>query len=156
MDPILQELRDRQQLRDLMAAYFHAVDRHDWALMEKLFSPDATFDYNHGQITKDNAQQIIAFISGTRHAGSTFHMMGNQMAEITGETAKVETYAIGNNLHPATTGRPARHDSQGLRYLDDMVREQGRWVIKTRRMLVDWERHDLADAPRPPSGPQTR
>ncbi len=127
-----------------MAAYFHALDRHDWPLMEKLFSPAATFDFNRGQIVKDSAQQIIAFIRGTRHAGGTFHMMGNQLVELSGDAAKVETYAVSNNLRPATAERPARHDSQGLRYLDDMVREHGRWVIKTRFELVDWERHDLA------------
>ena len=74
-------------------------------------------------------------------------MMGNQLVELSGDTAKVETYAVANNLHPATAERPARHDSQGLRYLDDMVREHDRWVIKTRRMLVDWERRDLATGP---------
>lgn len=139
---LLQDVKDRQELRDLMAHYFHAVDRHDWELMAKLFTPAATFDFNHGRITKDGAQQIIGFIRETRHPGGTYHFMGNQTAEITGDRAQVETYAIANNLHPVTAERPARHDSQGLRYLDEMVREKGRWVIKARRMLVDWERHD--------------
>ena len=74
-------------------------------------------------------------------------MMGNQLVALSGDTAKVETYAVSNNLRLPTTERPARHDSQGLRYLDDMVREQGRWVIKTRFELVDWERRDLSTSP---------
>ena len=40
--PELQELIDKQAIRDLLAAYFTAADRHDNVKMAALYHDDAT------------------------------------------------------------------------------------------------------------------
>ncbi|MBP9034432.1 MAG: nuclear transport factor 2 family protein, partial [Pseudomonadales bacterium] len=43
--PELQELIDKQAIRDLLAAYFTAADRHDNVKMAALYHDDATDDH---------------------------------------------------------------------------------------------------------------
>lgn len=38
-------IEDREAIRDVIAAYAHAIDRRRWDMMEKLFHPDATFGF---------------------------------------------------------------------------------------------------------------
>ena len=38
-------LEDREAIRDILAAYAHAIDRRRWGMMERLFHPDATFRF---------------------------------------------------------------------------------------------------------------
>ncbi|MCL4674070.1 MAG: nuclear transport factor 2 family protein, partial [Sphingomonadaceae bacterium] len=35
-------LEDREAIRDVIAAYAHAIDRRRWDMMGQLFHPDAT------------------------------------------------------------------------------------------------------------------
>ena len=56
--PELQELIDKQAIRDLLAAYFTAADRHDNVKMAALYHDDATDD--HGSFFKGLAKDFVA------------------------------------------------------------------------------------------------
>jgi hypothetical protein len=38
-------IEDREAIRDILAAYAHAIDRRRWGMMERLFHADATFKF---------------------------------------------------------------------------------------------------------------
>jgi hypothetical protein len=70
------------------------------------------------------------------------HFMGNQLVEIDGDRAGTETYAIAHHFADAE-GRDERI-VMGVRYLDDLERRDGRWVIVHRRAISDWIRESEA------------
>ena len=41
----LQDLSDRQEIQELLAAYSYAIDFRDWDALDDVFTEDATIDY---------------------------------------------------------------------------------------------------------------
>ena len=73
---------------------------------------------------------------------STMHFLGNMAIEVTGDHASSETYAIAYH-------RPRAGDRQhvvAVRYLDALVRRDGRWLIARRLVSREWERYDTLAA----------
>jgi hypothetical protein len=67
------------------------------------------------------------------------HFMGNQLVELDGDTARVETYAVAYHWK----GEPAGSDHPenlvvGVRYLDTVQRRGDRWRIAKRQVAPDW------------------
>jgi hypothetical protein len=73
------------------------------------------------------------------------HFMGNQLIEVDGETASCETYAIA--YHRRQDGVEKKDRVVALRYLDDLVRRDGRWLIARRFVNVEWQRYDTVVLP---------
>ena len=41
----IQEISDRLEIQDLLARYCDALDRKDWDIFDRIFTPDAVIDY---------------------------------------------------------------------------------------------------------------
>ncbi len=133
----LQELLDREAIRQQLANYCRAVDRHDFALGHGVFHEDATADYG-AELYQGPARGVIDFVIAS-HAGALNHT--HQLCQSTiafdGEKAGSETY-----FHSATRmmidGKLSEVRVYG-RYLDRWSRRDGRWAIDARRTLFDFD-----------------
>ena len=124
----VQQLLDREQLRDLVARYALAVDDHDLPLLRTMFHPDAVFDRDghlaHGW--EAIAETLGASMAGFRRMLHTPHAA---VVQLTGPDA-----ASG-----ASSGHAELVTRRGVvvaayRYADEFARLDGRWVF-TRRAV---------------------
>ena len=136
----LQELLDRQALRELMVRYYRAVDRRDWEALKSVFAPDAHLNYNNGTFDGQGVERIIEFIKPVARSRASMHFMGQQSVELQGDSARMETYGIANGVRARESGGPERTGGQALRYQDQLVRTPAGWRVKARVMVVIYER----------------
>ena len=130
----------REDVGDVILRYARGVDRRDWDLVRSCFADDAAVE---GSRFSGPIDEYLAMLRpGVEAFPTTMHFMGNQLAEIDGERASTETYAIAHHFADAE-GREERI-VMGVRYLDDLERRDGRWVIVHRRAISDWIRESPA------------
>ncbi|HLY54704.1 MAG TPA: nuclear transport factor 2 family protein [Stellaceae bacterium] len=150
---ILQELRDRQEITDLIHLYCRAVDRCDEALLRSVFHPDST--HEHGPF-KGSSSDFCGFaIAAVTPLVSTQHVIGNVVIKLDGDVAQSEAYFIA--YHRLPKGRELEglfrtHDVErdeevivGGRYLDRHERREGVWKIAHRLGTLDWQTWHTAD-----------
>ncbi len=143
LDPILQELVDKAAIRDLMARYSRGVDGRDPDLIASTFTSDAHTDY--GEWDGRGCDNIVSWIMrpSASHFRST-HFMGDQVIQVDGDTAEVETYAVAFGVRDVD-GTPTVAIT-GLRYVDKMVRQNGQWLVQHRVLHHDWRGNAPTDA----------
>lgn len=137
----VQRLIDRQEIWDVIQQFARAVDRLDRELYETTYHPGAIDDHGVFIGGRDEFYDWMEpVLREQRH--STQHFMGNHVVEIDGDTAHAETYFINSSM--TKQGKP--FTMVGGRYVDRLVRENGRWVIFKRVLLTDWQLPLAADA----------
>lgn len=129
---------NRLALRDLLARYARGVDRRDVPLVRTCFAPDCHYDGALGRGTVDVA--IVALREAMSRYRATFHLLGEQHAELSGDVAILSTPAI---AHHVLRGPETRHYTVGIRYHDTCVRGPSGWRITARRVERVWERDGL-------------
>jgi hypothetical protein len=130
-DPALQELLDKQELRELVQRYNRAADRRDVELMRSVFHPGATYDQGGGPMPGDDiGQQIIDGLNAMMT--SSFHSVAGQAVKIRGDEAVGETYLSGQ--HVLADGKRLRSQT---RYLDRFERRDGEWRISERLIVSE-------------------
>lgn len=142
-DKALQHLVDRAAIQDLLVRYAHCVDRRELEAVADCFTPDAAYSGSLGEGTIKEA--LIALRDRMLRYDSTMHLLGNQLIEIDGDRAHSETYAIAH--HRINDGGDLRILAVGVRYDDDLVRRDGRWLICRRVVHMEWERDDAVFLP---------
>ena len=149
LDPVLQELVDKAAIRDLMARYARGVDGRDPDMIATTFTSDAYTNY--GEWDGRGRENIVNWIMrpSTSHSRST-HFMGDQVIQIDGDTAEVETYAVAFGVRDVD-GTPSVVTT-GLRYVDKMVRHSGQWLVRHRVLHLDWRGNAPADSSLPSRG----
>ena len=144
----LQELFDRQDIRDQLLRYSRGCDRFDAELINSVYWPDALDE--HGPVgTVPGAQAGELLIRWMRDSCKVAqHFLCSSLIEIEGDTAFVETYFL-NFLLVDRDGRDVTR-SFGGRYIDRFERRGGIWRIAHRVCVHDWSRMDEVDEPWPP------
>ncbi len=128
----IDERLTRMEIVELMWRYSHAVDRHDNAMMERLFWPDCEISYTnlfHGDradfLAWANPHHEDAYINHQHH--TTAHII-----DVDGDTAHAEHYCI---------VFLQRKDGTVLlssgRYLQQWERRNGEWRILIREFLPE-------------------
>lgn len=124
----VQQLLDREQLRDLVARYALVVDDHDLAALSTMFHPDAVFDRD-GHVAHGWAE--IAETLGASMAGflRMLHTPHAAVVQLTGP----------DTASGASSGHAELVTRRGVvlaayRYADEFARLDGRWVF-TRRAV---------------------
>ena len=135
-DQHVETLKDKQGIRDLVYTYSHAADRRDYQLLATCFTPDLVFVIA-GATYAANRDQFIYKVQGIERYHTTFHFNANHLAQIHGDTATAETYTLAHHFY-TQEGRDALY-LLGIRYLDNLVREDSRWLFKRREVVIDWE-----------------
>lgn len=137
-EPSLQWLADLEELRRLGQRYARAIDAHDIDAVGALFHPEGVVDGMAG------TKPVPAYLEGLRSAPAVFeggmHVLGEALIDLEpgADTANLDTYATVYQLRGQ--GEPARDLVLGMRYLDQVVRHRGTWVIRHRQAKLLWRR----------------
>jgi hypothetical protein len=130
-DTALADALARAEIHDVCMAYARGVDRADKALLASIFSEDSTVV--SGAVNGSGAEfaeRICDFVQS--QLDLCFHSVANEWIEIRGDEALGEHYAI---AHMVMNGQDV---TTGGRYIDRYVRRGGKWLIKNRTFVADW------------------
>jgi 3-phenylpropionate/cinnamic acid dioxygenase small subunit len=133
----LNDLRAREQIRELFGRYGRTLDERDFDGFGRLFARDAEFKGGNG--TAHGPQAIAALLkqSITRGAtgptGPNLHVFSNELIDVHGEQATATSrgaFFVQNDQ-----GRPAALIF--ATYRDQLVVEDGIWKFKRREIVSD-------------------
>jgi uncharacterized protein (TIGR02246 family) len=116
---------DRDEIRQLLARYVHAIDAgrgDDWAAT---FTDDGVFDMNGRSI--QGAEALRAFAEGR---GGARHVVANEVIDVDGDEARVQAYVF------VFAGTPPAGTVSGS-YEDALQRVDGRWRFTKRAFTPD-------------------
>lgn len=135
-DAVVQELLDHAHIRDVILRYARGIDRRDWELVAACFVPGAITDYLF--VPPAPIDQVIPAIrDALARFASTMHTMGNQLIELTGDSARSETYAI--CYHRIDSAPEPQLFTVGMKYFDELARDADRWRISKRAVTFEWQ-----------------
>jgi hypothetical protein len=131
LDARIRRLEDRAELEDLVIRYFMAADDDDYDALGDTFAANGSFSAG-GFPGGTTREEVVDFIREDRKSmGVTVHTQNSTLLTFTGDdtasgvvAAHLELARGGTSLFGA------------VRYLDDYVREDGRWRILKREMLA--------------------
>jgi hypothetical protein len=134
---------ERQAIIEVLNRYAEACDTRRWALFDDVFTPDAVGDFGPDfQVRgRDAIVGMVALHLGG--CGPTQHLLGNYVVDVDGSEAttscKIRAFHIG-------AGRDDNRSYEVFgEYHDRLVRVNGTWRIRHRRMVVTIElgTHDI-------------
>lgn len=128
----LQQVADRIALMDVMLKYAKGVDERDMALYRSVFADDVQIvGFTRNEIL--GAAAWMAFVEqALAQYGATQHMLGPQLATVSGDTAHCRTDV--QALH-YMKDQPNTTLTLWATYESDMTRVNGEWKI-SRHQLV--------------------
>jgi hypothetical protein len=141
----VQELRDREAIRDCLYRYSRGLDRHDSEILASAYHEDA-IDH-HGEFLGTRDEFIPwAHAGHERKRVAHTHVIANPRIEIDGDVAHTESYVLFGLRCKDGIGV----DLGGGRYIDRLERREGEWRIAAREHVVEWETRsvDLLSAER--------
>jgi len=125
----------KEDIRELAMLYSRAVDRRDIALLETLYTSDATD--NHGEYYNGPASGFIEFVgSSIPSTPYTGHHICNHLIYVDGDEGEGEVYAIALHILPDGQGGYLEYNL-AVRYLDHYRKEAGRWLFASRTVTFD-------------------
>lgn len=146
MDRALQDLIDKQAIREVVLTYCRGIDRLDFDLVRSAYHPDA-IDHHTG--FDGNIDEYIAWVTPKLSAiGGTMHHIGNHLVELHGDHAISEAYSMSTHWG-GPEGIGMINFTSGARFIDHMERRNGRWAIKERWAVREWTRSTRAASSAP-------
>lgn len=130
-DAALSDALARAEIHDVCMAYARGVDRADRALLAAIFSEDAVVIT--GAVNGSGAEfasRICDFVEA--NLAMCFHSIANEWIEVRGDEAIGEHYAL---AHMVMNGQDV---TTGGRYIDRYVKRGGKWLIRSRTFVADW------------------
>ncbi|QLY28237.1 nuclear transport factor 2 family protein [Nocardia huaxiensis] len=128
----LQEISDRLEIEDLMVRYSHAVDTHQWHLLDEIFTEDAHIDYTAMGGPAGDLASTKAFLASVMPNFSAFqHLVSNSSVRVEGDHATARTMCHNPMLVAGPEGK-RQLMMCGLWYHDTFVRVDGNWRIHQR------------------------
>ena len=130
----LRRLEDLAEIQQLFIDYGRHLDRGDFAAYAALFAEDA--ELLLGPVAKATGRAEIEAVMAKVLAdqiGSSVHIISSPIIQLDGDNATAEV--MWTALHREGQGRPVL--SMVGRHLDDLVRENGRWLLQRRRGFID-------------------
>lgn len=126
-----------EELRKLVQSYARAADERDIERLAVLFHPHAEITGARGAQGFDD---WIETMRGPRTFPVSMHVLGDPLIDLanTGDRATLDTYAVVYQLNDP--GSSSGDLTLGIRYLDEVVRSDGRWVILRREAKTLWMR----------------
>ena len=135
----LAELVAREEIRDLLNRYSHAIDRRDWQGFADIFWPDGLVEYGLYNDVAANFAPIVEQVYIDSRIDITQHFLGNCILRVEGSRAYGETYVHALHRVPRDDGG-FRDVIMGCRYLDSFECRDGIWRISHRKVAFDWFR----------------
>lgn len=128
--------RDRAALRALVENYTIFGDAGDESGFADLFTDDAVIVTPFNRMEGLASIRTIPSMLGQMFA-RTLHQVTSQHVSIVGDNASGETKSYANHITLNDDGT-ATNDMWAIRYQDVFRREDGRWKIASRTLLIDW------------------
>lgn len=124
-------------LQALLQRYARAADARDVDALAALFAPEATIAGARGTQSLDGWLETMR---APRTFPNSMHVLGTPLIELTdgGDVATLDTYAVVYQLGDREAGQADL--TLGIRYVDRVVRRDGRWVIEARTATTLWMR----------------
>lgn len=126
---LLQELVDRERIRDLLARYPMAFDDRDWAAWDEIWTDDLVWVVDGAEIVGLPAVREFMVACLPSDYGSK-HMCGSPVIELgadgTSASARTDVVWIAQNYENTIVAR----------YVDTLVKQDGRWRISRREEVV--------------------
>ena len=145
-------MEDREEIRDVITAYAHAIDRRRWSMMGQLFHDDAEFAF--GTLVGDWKSFVEQAKAVIDPCVATQHQLGQIMFGFEGDTiCHTETYMTAMHTIPAdyelTDVFPNKGEIYSAviagRYVDRFEKRDGHWRIAKRTGLYDWREFRVVD-----------
>ena len=137
------EAADRLAIRELIDAYAHCADRRDAKGQMALFTADTRFivfmDATAAEPTQQlNGRESLAPVFGNLNTyAATMHFNGQSTVSLDGDRATGESYCLAHHLSAGQGGQRTMMIAS-IRYLDEFVKQDGRWLFAERRLMVNW------------------
>lgn len=135
------ELADRAAIQDVLNSHSRGLDRHDLALLQACYWPEAEVDYgNFKGPAQQFAELVLPALAGQYEL--TRHCLSNTLFSFSGARAHTETCVNAGHL---LQGAAEEMIFCG-RYLDTLEKRDGQWKMIYRQVVMDWSRqHTLSD-----------
>jgi|TARA_Y100000992_G_C21265353_1_gene493676 hypothetical protein len=135
IDSKIQEILDKESIRELVYTYCRAADRHDNNLMRSLYHEDAYDD--HGSFFKGKAMEFIDLLPEIQKSmGILHHNVTTHNIKLNGDRAEGETYIIA--FHQVLTEEGNYDVLIGGRYFDKYEKRNNLWKFSSRAVDADW------------------
>ena len=144
-DPLLDALKSRAEITEVLLRYVRAIDRCDEDLLRSCFHPNAR--HRHGSFDGASADFCDLAMRICRAVEATHHQLGPVSIELAGDTAFAETYFTAHHRFgaaPPAGGQPHEDRFMGGRYVDRFERRDGVWKIAERQGVNEWLRYEAA------------
>jgi hypothetical protein len=124
-------------MRALVQRYARAADQRDVETLADLFHPDATIAGARGP---QSLAEWLDTMRGPRAFPVSMHVLGDPLIthEEGSDRASLDTYAVVYQIGDAGSG--GGDLTLGINYLDELVLDRGRWVIRSRVARTIWMR----------------
>lgn len=140
MHDVLHRLLAESDIRRVLARYARAIDRVDFELLRTCYHADAIDEHGWYDGGVDGYVSFLA--TSLARSDATFHMLGNPLIDVEGDSARTETYCLVWNRSPAGDRMVQ------VRYCDRFERRSGEWRIAHRQTVYGPGRLDgLGEAP---------
>jgi SnoaL-like domain len=128
---------DHEEIRALLQRYSRAADERDIDALASLFHPEAQIAGARGEQT---LEEWLDTMRGQRTFPSSMHVLGDPLIAMDGDHrgATTDTYAIVYQLADPKSG--GSDLTLGIRYLDELINQDGHWVIRRRSARTVWMR----------------
>lgn len=133
----LQELLDREAIRDCLHRYCRGIDRRDEACLRSVYWPDGTD--RHGPYQGSASGFVEWALDKLQGAPRGVHMLSNILIDLRGDVAGVESYFHALQADKDEQGQPRESMLVG-RYVDRFEKRKGEWRIAQRTVVYDWIR----------------
>jgi uncharacterized protein (TIGR02246 family) len=125
----LQELIDRERIRDLLARYPMAFDDRDWASWDELWTDDLVWVVDGAEIVGLPAVRQF-MVECLPHDYGSKHLCGSPVIELGADgrtaTARTDVVWIAQNYENTIVAR----------YVDTLVKDGDRWRISRREEVI--------------------
>lgn len=134
----LQQLIDKEAVRELVLCYSRAIDRKDFELLRDLYTDDAID--RHGPEFEGDADSFVEKLRGSLPGYPyTAHHVCNHLISVDGDEANGEVYALALHCIPDEENPTERlEDFLAVRYIDNYRRcSDGKWRFSVRNVSFD-------------------
>jgi hypothetical protein len=137
------EAADRLAIRELIDAYAHCADRRDAKGQMALFTGDTSFlvfmDATAAAPTQElhGRESLAPVFDDLNQYVATMHFNGQSTILLDGDRATGESYCLAHHLKVGQDGQRTMMIAF-IRYLDELVRQDGQWLFAERRLMVNW------------------
>jgi hypothetical protein len=141
----VRRLRDHEEIRQLLYRYARGVDRADAGIIGSVYAAGGTD--RHGPFDGPGEEFAQVVVDAARPVWEAVgnHHITNIYIETDGDEARAETYFLA--CHPHNHNGPVEMAVMSGRYLDHLVRADGRWGIRRRQVITDWSRNHFEGPP---------